>query len=248
MSDVSEQKRRIRDRVWKALEAGGMARPPRPVRGRIPNFQGAEEAAELLTCLEVFRNADVINVAPDSPQRAVRLAVLKSGKTLVVPTPRLAGGFLVLEPYRISRRLRGYASTIRGSIQMGRKVDLKSLPEVDMIVTGSVAVDLLGNRLGKGEGYSEIEYAVLSEAAKVDEGTPIATTVHELQLADSIPSQLFDFSVDVIATPKRVISVPGARRRPSGVLWDLLDEAKISAIPLLRQLKAERRAATGANP
>jgi 5-formyltetrahydrofolate cyclo-ligase len=42
------EKKRIRERVWKLLEERGVARFPKPVYGRIPNFEGAEAAAELL--------------------------------------------------------------------------------------------------------------------------------------------------------------------------------------------------------
>ena len=36
----------IRKRVWDALEAEGVARDPRPVHHRIPNFDGAPAAAD----------------------------------------------------------------------------------------------------------------------------------------------------------------------------------------------------------
>jgi 5-formyltetrahydrofolate cyclo-ligase len=42
----------IRKRVWDALEAEGIARDPRPVHHRIPNFDGAAAAAESVRSLD----------------------------------------------------------------------------------------------------------------------------------------------------------------------------------------------------
>ncbi|MEM4567917.1 MAG: 5-formyltetrahydrofolate cyclo-ligase, partial [Sulfolobales archaeon] len=56
----------LRNSVWKVMEEEGIARFPRPVFGRIPNFVGAEEAASRLVRSEVFRNSKVVKVNPDS--------------------------------------------------------------------------------------------------------------------------------------------------------------------------------------
>jgi len=223
-----------------ALEQAGVATFPTPIAGRIPNFNGAEAAAKLLSQVLEFKEARVIKVSPDSPQKPVRTLALSSGKKLIVPTPRLAQGFRVLDPHDIPKHRYIFASTIGGSAQLGKAVEPASLPTVDLIVTGSVAVDSAGRRLGKGEGYSEIEYAVLAETGKIRNRTPIATTIHELQLVEKVPSEPFDFQVDIIATPGRVIRTPGKKTRPAGLIWDRLSEEKVSSIPILRQLKELR--------
>ncbi|MEM2935977.1 MAG: 5-formyltetrahydrofolate cyclo-ligase, partial [Candidatus Bathyarchaeia archaeon] len=97
------EKGRIRERIWKLLEDKEIARFPKPVYGRIPNFLGAEEAARRLTALPEFQKAKVVKVNPDSPQNPVREAVLSSGKVLIMPTPRLKAGFLVLDPKTIPK-------------------------------------------------------------------------------------------------------------------------------------------------
>ena len=83
----------IRKRVWDELEARDIARPPRPVHHRIPNFDGAAEAAARLVKLDEFERAALVKVNPDTPQKAVRRAVLERGKTLLTPQPRLRTGF-----------------------------------------------------------------------------------------------------------------------------------------------------------
>ncbi len=237
-----ELRRAIRLRIWRLLEETGVARFPRPVYGRIPNFLGAERAAESLARMDIFRRANVVKVNPDSPQRHVRYLVLKSGKELVMPTPRIKEGFLLLHPSEIPERFYRKAATIAGAFRWGEKKDPKELPKIDLIVAGSVAVDRWGGRLGKGEGYSEIEYAVLAEVGKLDKSTPVVTTVHDLQIVqERIPLKPWDITVDYIITPTKVLKCQGQKQRPKGIIWELLDDKKVREIPILQKLKESLR-------
>jgi 5-formyltetrahydrofolate cyclo-ligase len=75
-------------------------------------------------------------------------------------------------------------------------VDVGEMRPIDLIVVGSVAVNSHGVRLGKGAGYSDIEFGLLAEAGLIGERTTIVTTVHELQLLnDELPEQDHDFRV-----------------------------------------------------
>jgi len=246
MSSTSEMKRRIREFVWSLLERRGVARFPRPVRGRIPNFVGAEEAASRLAQLEVWRRARIVKTNPDSPQKPVRALALKQGKVLVFATPRMREGFLVIDPRRVPPSLYDVAATIRGAFRWGRRVGLEELREVevDLIVTGSVAVDCKGSRLGKGEGFAELEYGVLRELGVVNSDTPVATTVHDLQLVDYIPREPYDLTVDIIVTPSRTIIVEPRPSKPPGILWNMLPCRKLDEIPLLRELAKRMNVAT----
>lgn len=235
-TSMSGAKRDIRERVWRLLEERGVARFPLPLRGRIPNFVGAEEAAERLFRSKIWRDARAVKVNPDSPQRPVRLRALMDGKTLVVPTPRIRDGFLLLDPAGIPRRQYRYASSIAGSYVYGRRIEPEDIPGIDLIVMGSVAVSVDGWRLGKGEGYAEIEYAVLRMLGKVGEGTPVATTVHELQIVPEIPHTEFDVPLDYIFTDKREIEAAG-NTKPRSIIWSLLPEEKLREIPLLKRLR-----------
>lgn len=191
---VSEKKRRLREEAWNILEDRDVARFPRPVRGRIPNFRGSEEAARKLLDTDEFHLAEVVKVNQDSPQLEVRRGVLKAGKILIMPSPRLRAGFLILDPAGIPDRLYRRAATIRGSFRHAKRTNLRDLPIVELIVCGSVAVTEGGIRVGKGGGYSDLEYAILRELGLVDEETPIATTVHDLQVFEDAPIEKQDFS------------------------------------------------------
>ncbi|MQL55550.1 5-formyltetrahydrofolate cyclo-ligase [Acidianus ambivalens] len=222
-------KEEIRQKIWKLMEETNIASFPRPVFGRIPNFKGSEKAAEILSTLPEFKKAEVVKVNPDSPQRKVRELVLSAGKKLLVPTPRLKGEFFLI--YNVNPKL---ASTISGFTKLGKRISYKEIPPVDFIVVGSVAVTRSGDRVGKGEGYSELEYAILRELGKVNEKTPVATTVHSIQIVDEIPSQPFDVPVDIIVTEKEIIRTKPNREKPKGIYMEYLTKEKIEETPYLK--------------
>ncbi len=226
----------IRRKIWEELEKRNIARFPRPVYGRIPNFKGAEICSKKLFTEEKWQKSKVVKVNPDSPQREIRKRALEEGKILIMPTPRIKRGFLVLDPFKIPKDKYKYASTISGAFKLGEIVEPEDLPRIDLIVIGSVAVDMHGNRIGKGGGYAELEYAILRELGKVSESTPIFTTVHDVQVLPSVPRDPYDLSVDLIITPRRRIEIKERSKRPKGIMWELLDEEKLHEIPILRRL------------
>ncbi|MEM2338988.1 MAG: 5-formyltetrahydrofolate cyclo-ligase [Nitrososphaerales archaeon] len=230
-------KEEIRRRIWNDMEKRGIALFPKPVYGRIPNFIGADKAALKLIELPEFKSAEVVKVNPDSPQRMVRYYTLAYGKLLLTPTPRLKQGFILLDASLIPNNKLMEASTIIGSFKYGKRIDLNELPKVDFIVMGSVAVSINGCRLGKGGGYGEIEYAILRELKCVNENTPIATTVHDIQIVDNIPHDEYDVVVDIIVTPTRIIRVNKLYSKPKGIIWNKLNESKLNEIELIKSLK-----------
>jgi 5-formyltetrahydrofolate cyclo-ligase len=238
--DVKSEKREIRERIWRLLVERGVARPPFPVQGRIPNFTGAEQAAALLVRSRVFQRAEVVFCNPDSPQRPVREAALHYGKLVVMASPRLRSGFLVLDPSRIPRSAYSEAATIKGAFKYGKQV-FDSVPSVDLKVAGSVAVSPDGGRVGKGGGFSDLEFAILKELGAVSDDTPIATTVHDLQLVERVPLERHDVPVNLVFTPTRVVEVRVPLKRPEGVYWDLLTPQQIEEIPVLKLLSKRRQ-------
>lgn len=230
----------IRNQVWSHLEEQNIARFPRPVFRRIPNFAGAEEACRRVTAMKEFQNAKTVKVNPDSPQRQVRLEVLSHGKILLMPTPRLLSGFILLDDSVPRDRLK-LASSIRGAFMLGRKVSLDKVPAIDLVIVGSVAVAQDGGRIGKGEGYSEMEYGILRELGLVSESTPVITTVHDTQIVASVPLEDHDIAVDYLVTPTRVLATGRTKPRPAGIIWSKISPEMMERMPVLKELE-ERRA------
>jgi 5-formyltetrahydrofolate cyclo-ligase len=232
-----DEKQAIREASWERLMRERLAAFPLPIRGRIPNFKGAAQAADRLAGLPEFQTARAIKVNPDSPQRPVREHVLRAGKILLTPTPRLREGFLLLDPARLWPDQIKKAATIAGAAKFGRPVSLDDLPSIDLIVVGTVAISLAGSRVGKGEGYAELEYATLRQLGRIDAKVPIATTVHDVQVVEAIPMEAFDVPVDIIVTPTRVLRTPGNLPKPTGILWDRLAPERLEAMPVLKGLR-----------
>ncbi len=236
----------IRQRVWWRLKAAGASRFP-PADGRIPNFVGADRAASLLRELPIWKRARVIKVNPDAPQLPVRRAALQDKKIVYMAVPRLRAEkcFVELDPYKLGLQRALRAASIRGALEFGRLVAIQEMRAIDLVVLGAVAVTRHGARLGKGGGFADLEYALLRKEGKVREYTPIVTTVHPLQIVeDRIPMRSHDAPVDFIVTPEQVIAAPSLHPRPRGILWELLSEERILAIPVLRKGRREIRGTT----
>jgi 5-formyltetrahydrofolate cyclo-ligase len=105
------------------------------------------------------------------------------------------------------------------------------------VVEGSVAVDCRGGRLGKGGGFGDLEFAILKEVGAISDLTPIATTVHELQIVEELPMERHDAPVDLIVTPERVLKVENRYPKPAGIFWELLPAEAFERMPLLKEIR-----------
>jgi 5-formyltetrahydrofolate cyclo-ligase len=241
-AELVEAKHAVRQRIWDALREQKIARFP-GAHGRIPNVTGAEAAAERLRATEVWQRARTLKCNPDAAQWPVRQRALEDGKTVYMAVPRLAeeAPFFLLDPEHLADTPRK-ASSIKGAARSGRTVAVADLEPVDLVVTGCVAVAEDGSRLGKGGGFSDLEFAVASEAGLVAPDTPVVTTVHEQQVVPSgeIPVTDHDVRLDLVVTAERVITCTREVRHPGRIDWDELTEEKIAAIPLLQRLRPAR--------
>ena len=172
----------------------------------------------------------------------MRLRALRDGKIVFMAVPRLRAErcFIRLDPRRLRGRL-AEASTIGGATRLGEPVLPNELGRIDLVVAGSVAVNASGRRLGKGGGYSDLEWALARELGVVSATTRLLTTVHDLQVVRvAIPMTSHDVPVDLIVTPTRVIRARGTRPKPRGIRWDELSAAQIAAMPLIARLAEDR--------
>ncbi|MGH9168877.1 MAG: 5-formyltetrahydrofolate cyclo-ligase [Acidimicrobiia bacterium] len=242
MSPQAPLKQALREEVWAALRRAGAARFP-GVEGRIPNFTGAEAAAGLLAQTKAWRVAQMVKANPDSPQWPVRIRALAEGKVVYMAVPRLTEDrpFWRLDPRRLEVPARR-ACSIKGAARHGQPVTLEEMERIDLVVCGSVGVDRAGARVGKGGGYSDLEFGLTSEAGLIGQWTVTATTVHPVQMVEEgrIPMTAHDFPVDLVVTTDQVIETGGAHPRPEGILWEDLSAEKIAAVPALQQLRRVR--------
>jgi len=192
----------MRNDIWETLENMEGFHSSKWLHGRIPDFPGSDRAAALLRTTDEWKGADIIFSSPDTAQRMVREYALLDGKVLIMASPNLEHGYLHIDP-KTAEGNEKTASTKEGAFKFSSQV--KRFPKVDMVVEGSVAVDLEGGRLGKGKGYGDREISHLFRENAIDDGTPIVTTVHEVQIVGKVPKESHDRHINMIVTPDRII-------------------------------------------
>ncbi|XP_076635988.1 methenyltetrahydrofolate synthase domain-containing protein lost [Colletes latitarsis] len=237
-------KHSFRQKIWDYLMENELVNFPLTVYNRIPNFKGAAEAAMRLAELNEFKKARIIKINPDKPQEPVRFLALESNKEILVPIPRLRsarGLFLHITPVAgaTKNKLRTW-SKIYGMTEVGKPLGVDSNIKIDLVVLGSVCISRDGYRLGKGKGFADLEFAMMMRMGAVTQDTTVITTVHDSQVFDSLPPQLFkeyDVPVDIIVTPTQVIRVNPRLRKPTGIIWHMLSERRFKTMQILQQLK-----------
>ncbi|NIX57258.1 MAG: 5-formyltetrahydrofolate cyclo-ligase, partial [candidate division Zixibacteria bacterium] len=151
------------------------------------------------------------------------------------PTPRLRAGFKKFDPVNIPEDKLSEAATLSRSDRWAEAVPLEELPALDAIVTGSVAVTTEGRRCGKGEGYGDLEYAILRELGFPP--LPVVTTVHPLQIVEEFPRDPIDLPLSWIVTSSETIEVKNPLPPPKGIDWNRLSDEDLQKMPVLKQLK-----------
>ncbi|MEM0320222.1 MAG: 5-formyltetrahydrofolate cyclo-ligase, partial [Candidatus Nezhaarchaeales archaeon] len=61
-------------------------------------------------------------------------------------------------------------------------------------------------------GYSDVEFKLWLNAGSITDKTLRVTTVHDLQVVDSVPREEWDVPVDLILTPTRTLWTAQATR------------------------------------
>ncbi len=235
----------IREDTWTALETARVVRG-KSVHDKIPNFIGSEAAAALASEIPEWEAARAIKSNPDQAQHPLRQLALEQGKLLYMAVPRLKDErvFIELDPAR-AEVVPAKAATISGAFKVGRPVYVHEMQPIDLVVSGSVAVNSRGVRIGKGGGFADLEYGLAAAAGVVKPGTPVISTVHPMQLLDEdLPWTQHDVPLDIVVTTDAIIRCNSGREelpRPKGVYWEDLDERKIRSIPLLVKLREESR-------
>lgn len=192
------------------MRGAGVLTFPLDVFGKVPNFIGAEMAAELLAQQPEFEKAKVIFVSPDHVLRRVRELVLEQGKTLAISLPMRLMRQREIKLFQISeRKAIKAAADIDNFLRYGQPLKQK----IDLAVLSSVVVDRKGNRLTISKGFIDREWQILLESRFVHSGTKIATIAHPLQFADDLSNWIteWDVKVHIIVTPEEVIRVGGER-------------------------------------
>ena len=231
----------LRAEIWSLLKRQAISL--REPFGHIPDFVGADQAAERLATLPIWQRAQVVKCNPDTPQVPVRLRALEDGKRLYMAVPRLTRVrcFVELTAEDLCQRNVSFeaAAVAQGALMHGRLVTFEEMLRIDLVVTGCVAVTRNGGRTGKGAGFADLELGMLREFGLVQPDTPIVTTVHPLQIVGNsrLPMQPHDSALDWIVTPREAIETHTPYPQPTGLNWEAVRPEQFETIPVLQRLR-----------
>jgi 5-formyltetrahydrofolate cyclo-ligase len=237
----NQSKDALRREIWNLLEETGAS--VGSVWSHIPNFVGADLAAARLAELPMWKTANIVKSNPDSPQIPVRLRALQEGKLLYMPIPELKDNFpfVLLDPAELRKQDVPFeiAAEVKGGVKYGRKVMFEEMLPIDLVVTGCVAVTRNGARTGKGGGFADMELGIFRELNLLKLETPIATTVHPIQIVpdDRLTMLPHDSPLHWIITPDEVIETNTPYPSPKGVYWEAVQPDQFKDIPFLSGLK-----------
>ena len=251
LSNVMAQvhKDSIRQLVWPRLRE--VARPDSRFHfdfsSFIADFEGSEAATERLAALPYYTCAKVVFITPDNCLEELRFRALQDGKIVLVTTYAIRRGFWLLDPAAITtpeaRRLASFLD-IMEKPGYGKQVTLAEIRQlrlrVDLLVTGTGAINNLGVRFGKGHGFFDLEWAMLTSIEVIDVSAPCIAVVHDCQVLDEeLQPEVFDTVCDHIITPTKVIEVHGPVHKPTcGILWERLQPGMLQDIPPLQELQS----------
>ena len=204
--NLIEQKEILRKSVYDSIFYGGFSNRPNGDYGKIPDFKGSDIAAQILAKTEEWKKSKTIFVSPDSAQTPVRYLALKDNKNLIMASPNLEHGYYFLDGSSLDG-VEMEASTKEGALKYKTDNDSTHHLSVDLLVEGSVAVDREGHRIGKGKGYGDREIADLLESKLIKATTPLATTIHPLQLVDFVPTEDHDQKLNMLVTTEEIIRI-----------------------------------------
>lgn len=232
----------IRRRIWDKLSA--VARPDTRFHMNfaevIPDFAGSDSATDRVMALPALTSCRFAFITPDNSLIELRRRMIEAGRSFLMSTYNILRGFLFIDPARVPKSAALHAAWLDGAEHYGSPMSLEEVAKLgtlDLMVTGASAVSTDGIRFGKGHGYFDLEWGMFTDLGIAHEQTPVVAVVHDVQVVEEKlhPSET-DISVDLIATPTRLIEVSHRSKRPRGIRWDLLTADQIAATPPLKEL------------
>lgn len=235
------KKDQLRAKVWQALEENGAA--VGSPWSKIPNFKGADEAAQQLQNIPEWKAANVVKCNPDAAQAPIRLMALSQGKRVYTPVPELVESFpfLLLDPVTLKEAGIPFTDVMyaEGAQKHGIRCEFSDMQAIDFAVVGCVAVTKAGGRTGKGAGFADLEMGIFRYFDTLKNSIPIVTTVHSLQIvSDSeVVMEAHDTPLDWIASPEGLTRTNTQYPTPGPIDWDALRPDQYQSIPFLSQLR-----------
>ncbi|ALC45256.1 lost [Drosophila busckii] len=239
---VEPTKRSLRVQTWKKIQEDKVGIGFNGIFNRIPAFVDADKAAALFIQEEEFKKAQHIKVNIDRALHDFKEQSLLADKAVYLPSTRDSSALClkVDVPADATDEQKKESLRVQDISKFRTEVGLDSKMKLDLVVIGSVVVSRDGYRIGRGNGFADLDIGLLVELGMITPETTIVTIVHDVQVVDTLPVNLFqkyDTPVDIIVTPTEVIRVSKRLPRPNGVFWELLSDRRLKILPVLQLLK-----------
>lgn len=125
----------------------------------------------------------------DRAQEPVKLEVIKANKNLYVPPFKEASipalFTQVICPEDADLNTQKTLVRLRGGEESRKDIGIDTDIKLDIIVVGSCAVSRQGYRIGKGNGYVDLDFGLLTHLGVITDKTLVVTTVHEVQVCST---------------------------------------------------------------
>ncbi len=200
--------------------------------------------AEKLRALQPYRDAGTIFASPEKSLQQVRINCLVDGKNLVMPYPSIREGFFFLPARTVPFRDLAAAVSYKGLAKHGQLLKGAAVSElsVDLLLTGSTAVDPSGGRIGDGNGFFDLCCALLQEFNALQQGWSALTFILEEQISrEPLPQDPWDIKISGAVTPAATHAFNPPLHKPR-ILWDQLSTDRIRRIdPLWKLYSAKQK-------
>lgn len=210
----------------------------------ICDFEGSEKCSDHVMDTEALKNRGTrqVFITPDNCLEDLRYKLIRAGIPFVMTTYGIVRGFYRLDPSTIPVSDQRYAATLDGFDRYAVAVPLAQLQRGEkfaLLVTGGSAVSSNGVRFGKGHGYFDFEWAVLSELGLTDESSVVADVVHDCQFVNEVmPAERHDVVVDWVVTPTQVIHIEQSSRQRGRVFWEMVPGTEFERLGIVAELRA----------
>jgi 5-formyltetrahydrofolate cyclo-ligase len=239
----------VRTKVWNELRKVAFpdSRFHLDFSNYIPDFEGSSACVTQIRGMEIWKQSSVIFVTPDNCLVELRKWGILDTKTQIMTIHGIKG-FLIWTRKDVPEGQEDFASTLDGAQRYAKPItlgEIRNLGHVDLVITGASAVNLEGVRYGKGHGYFDLEWGILTSIGVVDSTTPLLTVVHDCQVIDKkFPLSPYDTIADYVITPTRTITMQGHKKKPQGIRWRSLQQGMLRDMPPLNELQKMTRERT----
>lgn len=235
-----------RERIW--TELAKVARPDSRFHwdfsSFICDFEGSEECSDRVLQMDALtkRGDRRVFITPDNCLEDLRYKLISRGVSFVMTTYGIVRGFYELDSSKIPASDHRYAATLDGFDRYAKPVSLDQLRKgspFSLLVTGGSAVSSNGVRFGKGHGYFDFEWAILSELGLTDKSSVVVDVVHDCQFVNEVmPAERHDVAVDWVVTPTRSIHIDQTTRQRGQVYWEMVPGTEFERLDVVAELRA----------